>query len=472
MKKAFLGHIILLVAINLLIKPIYVLIIDVQIQNTVGTETYGLFFALFNFIYVVQIIADLGINNYNNKHLAQHPDQARDYLSKIISVKLVLGLLFALSGLLFFFVFGYDLTYLKLFGIILLNQFLLGLVIYLRGNLTALQRYTENTVISVMDKLVLILVLGYLLVYQRDLITIELFALTQTASILITLVVALAFVTRHVDGISLLWDQHFTWQLMRASFPYALVILLMTAYTRIDAVMLERLLDDDAYAAGVYAAAYRLLDASNMIAFLFAGLLLPMFASLVQDRAAINELSQLSLSTILAGAIPLVAFVHYFHIEIIDSFYDAATAEFYDTLLWLFPSFLMICVGYIYGTLITAGDKIQKLNGIFLVGVVLNFGLNYWLIPQYQATGAAVATLITQGLVMTAQVYLAFKYFDLSLSANILLKLAFYTILSIACFHMCSQLAMVWYLAFSVGMGILLLISTVLKLLNPKVLIT
>ncbi|MDV7402501.1 hypothetical protein RZS08_64360, partial [Arthrospira platensis SPKY1] len=58
----------------------------------------------------------------------------------------------------------------------------------------------------------------------------------------------------------------------------------MTAYNKIDGVFLGILMDDNGYQAGVYASAYRFYDAANMIGYLFAALLLPMFAAHMFDR--------------------------------------------------------------------------------------------------------------------------------------------------------------------------------------------
>jgi hypothetical protein len=80
MKKEFLFNLILLVGINLLIKPFYAFGIDLQVQNRVGLSEYGLYFALFNFSFLFQILTDLGIQQYNSRFIAQNPALASKYL--------------------------------------------------------------------------------------------------------------------------------------------------------------------------------------------------------------------------------------------------------------------------------------------------------------------------------------------------------------------------------------------------------
>ena len=50
----------------------------------------------------------------------------------------------------------------------------------------------------------------------------------------------------------------------------------------------------------------------------------------------------------------------------------------------------------IFGTFLTAKGDLRFLNILSIGGIVLNFGLNYALIPTYGAEGAAIATLGTQ----------------------------------------------------------------------------
>ena len=49
--------------LNFLIKPIWILLIDREVQNRVGVQTYGSYFALFNLTYVLLFIADAGLSN-------------------------------------------------------------------------------------------------------------------------------------------------------------------------------------------------------------------------------------------------------------------------------------------------------------------------------------------------------------------------------------------------------------------------
>ena len=73
MQKKFFSNLIWLIFFNLLIKPYAIFGIDAEVQNRVGTETYGMYFTLLNFTLLFNILLDVGITNYNTRYVAQYP---------------------------------------------------------------------------------------------------------------------------------------------------------------------------------------------------------------------------------------------------------------------------------------------------------------------------------------------------------------------------------------------------------------
>jgi O-antigen/teichoic acid export membrane protein len=129
MKKEFLFNLVLLVGINLLIKPFYAFGIDLQVQNRVGLEAYGLYFALFNFSFLFQIVTDLGIQQYNSRLISQNQALAGKYLPHFLSLKACLSILFFVISILAAALLGYaDSTHFPLLLALLLNQIFITLI--------------------------------------------------------------------------------------------------------------------------------------------------------------------------------------------------------------------------------------------------------------------------------------------------------------------------------------------------------
>jgi O-antigen/teichoic acid export membrane protein len=186
--------------------------------------------------------------------------------------------------------------------------------------------------------------------------------------------------------------------------------------------MIERLLIDGNYQAGVYAQAYRLLEGFNMFGYLFAGLLLPIFSRMIKENKAISNLLRTSFNLLFIPSIAIALLSFQYSETIMDLLYVEnidSSAEIYGILMF---SFVAIALSYIYGTLLTANGSLKELNLISALGLLLNLLLNLWLIPIYFAKGAAIATLITQAMVICCQVFFSWKIFRLKIELSYLAR--------------------------------------------------
>jgi O-antigen/teichoic acid export membrane protein len=78
---------------------------------------------------------------------------------------------------------------------------------------------------------------------------------------------------------------------------------------------------------------------------------------------------------------------------------------------------------YIFGTLLTANGSLKILNILALIALIANFGLNLWLIPKYQALGAAYAAIITQSFIGFSNCFFAYKVLKMSFDKIVFIKL-------------------------------------------------
>lgn len=425
MKREFLLNIAFLLAINLVIKPLYLFGIDRSVQNMADQGAYGFYFELFNFTFLFQIINDLGLQTYNNRFIAQYPNLVGKYLSSLLSLKLWLGLIFALAVLLA----GYFAGYLSEFPELLLGmaaiQFMNSMILFLRSNISGLGWYFTDSLLSVLDRTLLILVLGIPLMlgwWAEGGFSIMWFVYAQLGAMSVTIFTASVLLWKASGGMRIRWQpvQHLA--LLRKAYPYALAIALMSIYTRIDGVMIGRLLSDGKIQADWYASAYRLLDALNMIGFLFATLLLPMFSRMHADRNALKGLADLGIKLIWSGAMTVVPAILLFRVPLMELLYANGNAYSGDILGWLIACFIPIGGGYIFGTLLLAIGKQGWLNRFYALGIPVNIALNLFLLPVFKAEGAAIATLGTQLFIFFALLYSSKRWLGFGISPGIWLR--------------------------------------------------
>ena len=418
MNREFLVNIIFLVAINLLIKPFFIFAIDRNVQNLVGERAYGVYFSLVSFTVMFQIINDLGIQNFNSREIAQHRQLLDKYFSNIIILKLCLSILYIFCVTIISFIFQYDIALFPLIFYLALNQILFSLLGYLRSNVAALGFYRMNSLLTVLDRLLLILVCSGLIFIEpyRSHFEIMWFVHAQNTTLFLTCIVAFIIVFKKAKTVKWSFNMPFFLSILRGSLPYALAIFLMTIYTRTDVVMMERMLPDGDRQAGIYASAYRLLDAVNMLGFLFAGLLLPMFSRMLKSTESVVPLLRFSFQVIMVAAVTLAVATWFHRTHIMQLLYKEATPFSGDVLGILMFSFVAISGTYIYSTLLGANGSVRKMNRVFIIAIALNIALNFLLIPYQKALGAAISTLITQLFVMIGMIALVRKELTLSQS--------------------------------------------------------
>ncbi len=427
MKRKFVSNLTLLLFLNLLIKPFWIFGIDRGVQNMVGDESYGMYFALFNFSMLLNILLDLGISSYNNRNIARHNFLLKKHVANIVAIKLLLAIIYAVFTLTLAAIVGYNQVQVVLLLFLILNQFLISFTLYLRSNINALFFFRTDSLISVLDRSLMIILCGVLLftnILPFD-FTIEWFVYAQSIAYGLTCLVTLLILLRKTGRLQLRFRLPFFSLIIRKSLPYALLILLMSIYTRTDAVLLERLLPENQgkIQAGIYAQAYRLLDAVSMFGVLFAGLLLPIFAKMIKEKKGLDGILKLSYTLLLVPALIVAISSAYYGQNIMRMLYPASTAYSAQLLGILMFGFIGIATTYIFGTLLTANGSLKQLNLMALGGVFLNIGLNVLFIPELQALGSAYACVITQLITGAVQFVLAAVVFKFKPNVKLALQL-------------------------------------------------
>ena len=147
--KDFVSNLGLLIILNLLIKPFWVLGVDAGVQNSVGASQYGLYFAILNFTFLFNMLLDMGITNFNNRNIARHNQLMRKHFSSILTLKLLLGVLYLIIAFIVALCIGYEGLQLKLLFWMGINQFINSFILYLRSNISALLMFKTDGFLSV-----------------------------------------------------------------------------------------------------------------------------------------------------------------------------------------------------------------------------------------------------------------------------------------------------------------------------------
>lgn len=483
MKKKFLTNLALLIFLNLLIKPFFIFGIDRTVQNTVGLEDYGFYFTIFNFAYVFYILLDVGLTAFNNRNIAQHTQLLNKHFSSLVALKFFLGAIYMVFTFLVAWIIGYNAAQMKMLGWVGFNLFLLAFILYLRSNVNGMMLFRTDSFLSVLDRILMIVICGVLLWGNMtpEPFRIEWFVYSQTVSYVIAALVAFLVVIHKAKFRRMSWNTAFFLVILKKSFPFAILVMLMAIYNRLDAVLIERIIvgPEGERQAGIYANAFRLLEAFNQIAWLFALLLLPIYARMIQQKENVGEMVRLPFGLLFSIAVIVVTGSFAYRTEIMEWLYpqgpNESAPEFALKLAQSSRVFgiLIICflgttTMYIFSTLLTANNNLRHLNLVALGGILINFSVNMILVPKLAATGAAFASLATQLLTATAHVFLVQHYFKFRMNYRFIAALAIFTA-TVILFNIASlQLPFQWQVNFVFMVLAGTFMAFVLRLINLK----
>jgi O-antigen/teichoic acid export membrane protein len=421
----------LLVFLNLLVKPIWIFAIDRQVQNLTGFSAYGQYFALLNLCIVFNFLLDLGISTYFNREVAARQVNGVSLFSDSLNGKLWLSFIFTL--VIFSIAYLTGIQEYKLLLMLIIMQIGSSILLFVRSYLTAAQHYRQDAVISITDKLFVSLIVGGIILFPNltGPITIFRFVAIQIVGIVFSIALGILFLFRNVEKFSIRPFSGFNKKVLFSSMPFAINIFLMTVMLRSDGFMLERLYAEGSAEAGIYAAGFRLMDAFNMVGFLMAGFLLPFIS---RHWPGINRFSPVLLACrhlLLLGSLFVAAFslaapeyitMFLYHRD------DPHTVEIIKIILLALPALSLI---HIYGTTLTATQNIDTFLRISLFFSVVTVLLNLIFIPNYGAMACAIIAVSAQSIYAITLVYFARKRTGIDLALTFV---PFYLAAGVLCY--------------------------------------
>ena len=233
------------------------------------------------------------------------------------------------------------------------------------------------------------------------------FVLIQVAGIALSILLSVFFLIKNVRGFSLKPFSGFNKEIIVATLPFALNLFFMALMSRADGFLLEYMLPDGAEQAGIYAAAFRLLDAFNMVGFLMAGFLLPFIS---RNWPNMNRFSAVLLNCrhlLVMGSMIVVGFALASPGYIANLLYhkeDLYLSKIITIVLFALPALSML---HIYGTALTATRNMGIFLKLSVAFSLLSFILNLFFIPRYGALASAIIAACIQSAYSLSVIYYA-----------------------------------------------------------------
>jgi O-antigen/teichoic acid export membrane protein len=174
---------------------------------------------------------------------------------------------------------------------------------------------------------------------------------------------------------------------------------LVTLYVRLDQILVLEFAGE--VQAGLYGAAYRILDQVQFIPASVMTTLFPMIASAFPgDLPRVRGLIQTAAEFLSIASLPILAFTIVAAHRLVALLFGAQFLAATPALPILMGAFVAISFGYLTGSLVVVLGLQRRFLLYAAVGLAVNAGLNLLLIPPYGFQAAAWITLVTELVVM------------------------------------------------------------------------
>jgi len=193
----------------------------------------------------------------------------------------------------------------------------------------------------------------------------------------------------------LFFSKQHLFNMLKFSMPLVFSGIAVWGGLYVDRIMINILMTVDD--VGVYGVGYRLASIVGLIIVGFQGALMPLIYAHHHKHETSNELAVV-FRWFVVFALHIFLGIHFFSEWIVRLF---TTEEFYDSvgvIVYLVPSILLHRM-YIFAPGIGLEKRTMLVLLISLLGVLVNFGLNYLFIPLFGTVGASISTLIAGSLV-------------------------------------------------------------------------
>ncbi|MDD9676430.1 flippase [Klebsiella grimontii] len=186
-----------------------------------------------------------------------------------------------------------------------------------------------------------------------------------------------------------LFEKAIILSLLKKSYPIILSSLLVVLYTRLDQIMILKMMGTESL--GIFSVAIRISDA---YAFIPAAVATSFFPLLTHDNSAKNLKLYFDLVffSSFTAAIGVIIFSWLF----LEKIFGASYSESFSILsITVFSTVFAVMGGACTNYLVTVNLTFMRLVRA-TVGLFINFLLNIWWIPKYGLIGAAYASLFSQ----------------------------------------------------------------------------
>jgi O-antigen/teichoic acid export membrane protein len=370
-------------------------VVTLILARALGSGGFGVWSSIFAITQIVASFGEFGLNEVAVNKVATEPERESAWLGALLSLRLLISLPIALASVVAVLLIAPDHEG-RVAGVLISLLLVvsiptaLNVVFQLRvRNGISMAILTLNSVIWAGAVIGVAAISGGIVGFALA------FVVTSALSMIVTVVLALRLATIRLRGARELWRA-----LLRVGIGLGLAGVLVTGYVKLDQILVLELAGSRQ--AGLYGAAYRLLDQVQFIPISVMTTLFPMIAAAYAgSRDRVRELLQTAGEYLAMASLPILAFTIVAAGPIVRLLFGPQFAAAAPAVPILAGAFVSISFGYLAGNMVVILELQRRFVRYAAIGLIVNATLNLLLIPRYGFLAAAWVTLVTEVTVMS-----------------------------------------------------------------------
>ncbi|WP_175060132.1 flippase [Thermococcus sp. 2319x1] len=366
----------------------------VILSRTLGPEGLGQYSFIFYYVGLLGIFSDLGVGYYFMREVARDRGKANELLSDVLGFKIVLAL-FNFIVIVLLTLFLPKPTWMKALILLAGAEAMLTWVSLVFVQLMYAHEMTKYEAIArTVERFWAFFAGGIVLYFYRSLPP---FIIALLAGYAVRESLRIKWGAKFVKRISIRFKPQIWFSLLRRSYPFWLIGLFTLIYYHTDMVMLSLMRGD--YETGIYRAAHSLIEVLLFIPNIVVVTTMPSMAKLHEkDRKTLKLLFRKAFQALLLlGVLGTAGYYLFARLGIVIVFGDKFLSGVPVLRILAFAVPFMF-LNSLFGSYMNATGRELTFTKITGFTALLNVLLNYFLILHYGASGAAVATVVSQGV--------------------------------------------------------------------------
>ncbi len=372
-------------------------VVAASLARSLSRTEFGELSLVLTLVTLAASVMDLGINQIAVREMAARPEARSRITGALTVAQLLTGAALGAIALVLAIVLLHG-TQARIMAILIVLTLPLGalgaLTIAAQARLRP-ELYILPTFVQSVAWLAIVLVLGasgaHLALYGVGFLVAS---LVQSASIVV--------MSAHVTTVRFDGALALIVELLKVSWPMGVAGMFVTAYYKIDGILLFHF--HGAIASAYYSASYRVIDVLQILPMTVSGVVLPLATTLHREGSPerSRRLYDFAAVILVAVAAPVIVCGVILAPGIVGLVYGPKYHRSILLLQILLPAFLPICLSYLLTSRLIVLGRLRPYIAITGCAAVLNIAANVIGLPRYGAPLAGWATVGTELLVTTA----------------------------------------------------------------------